>query len=75
MRVLLLAIVFLTLGCTTKTQFGECVGISDPGDPRLVYRPSVFNIVTGIVFMELIFPPVIVVVDQFYCPVGKRDIK
>jgi hypothetical protein len=59
-------------GCTTRTEHGECVGLGDEKKPDLVYKVSARNLIICIVFLELIVPPVIVVVDDFYCPVGKK---
>ena len=69
---ILIASVMLA-GCTTHTEFGACVGIGEKQNPKLDYKVSATNLVIGIVFIEMIAPPVIVAVDEFYCPVGKND--
>lgn len=71
MKHIVIILAILLAGCASKTDFGPCVGINDKQDPALVYKISVRNLVVGIVFMELIAPPVYVVVDQLYCPIGK----
>jgi hypothetical protein len=68
----LLALCFVLGGCTTRTDYGPCIGIADDKDPNLVYKVSAWNVVVGIVFMGLIAPPVFVLVDEFYCPVGRK---
>lgn len=73
MKTIAALLVLLALaGCTSKTEFGECVGMMDDKKPGLEYKASGWNIAMGIIFVELIFPPVLVVVDQFHCPVGKK---
>lgn len=62
--------VALLTGCASKTAFGNCVGLGEKQDPRLEYKVSVRNVIIGIFFVELIVPPIFVLVDQFYCPVG-----
>lgn len=59
-------------GCTSKTEFGECIGAFDDGDPALQYKLSVWNTILGVVFVETIIVPVVVVADQIRCPVGVK---
>lgn len=58
-------------GCMSKTDHGKCVGLDEPQDPALEYKLSARNILIGIIFIQLIVPPVLVVTDQLYCPIGK----
>jgi len=67
-----LMLVALLAGCTSQTHFGPCVGIADEKNPNFVYKVSAWNLVLGLVFFSLIAPPVFVVVDEFYCPVGVK---
>lgn len=63
----------LLAGCTTSTEFGECVGIADDDrDPGLVYKLSAWNIVLAVIFCETIVVPVIVIADEISCPVAKK---
>lgn len=66
---LTLAVLILT-GCVSKTEFGQCVGVNEKQNPALEYKISAHNLIVGIVFVELIAPPIFVITDQFYCPVG-----
>ena len=59
-------------GCTSRTEFGPCVGLGDDKDPKLLYKVSVWNVFLGVIFFELIAPPIFVAVDQTFCPVGKK---
>jgi len=68
----LLVLCFVLSGCTTRTDLGSCIGIADDKDTHLLYKVSAWNLVMGIVFMVLVAPPVIVLVDEFYCPVGRK---
>lgn len=60
-------------GCASRTDYGQCVGLGDKQNPNLYYKVSARNLVVGIVFIELIVPPIIVATDEFYCPVGPAD--
>lgn len=66
-----LAAVFLA-GCTTRTQYGECVGVGDDKNPTLHYKADVWNVFLGIVFVETVIVPLVVVLDETYCPVGVK---
>ncbi len=59
-------------GCTSSTQFGDCVGVDTPQKPDREYKLSVLNTVIGIVFVETIIVPIIVLKDQTYCPVAVK---
>ena len=72
-KIFLIGLILLAItGCTSRTSFGECIGLGDEKDPTLIYKVSGLNVAMAIIGFELIFPPVLVVVDQFYCPTGKR---
>ena len=58
-------------GCESETSFGKCIGINDERDPSLHYKVSTTNVVIGIVFIETVFAPAIVVLDELYCPISK----
>ena len=36
----------------------------------LKYKTSIRNVIVGVLFIELVLPPVYVVAAQLYCPVG-----
>lgn len=64
--------VALLAGCTTRTQYGECVGIGDDKNPTLHYKADVWNVFLGIVFVETVIVPLVVVFDELECPVGVK---
>jgi len=68
----LTALIVLLSGCTERTEFGSCIGLADEKDPKLVYKLDATNLVVGLVFIELIVPPVVVAVDETFCPVGRK---
>jgi len=68
---ILLCLLALLVGCESSTKYGECVGLSDKKNPALEYKVSAQNLIVGIVFIELIAPPVIVLTDETFCPIGK----
>jgi len=74
MKKLLLMVLIVTMlaGCTTRTEYGTCVGAFDDKDPALVYKLDAWNTVLAIVFFETIFVPVIVVANETLCPVDKK---
>lgn len=65
-------ILLLAYSCTTSTPAGKCVGINGDEDPALKYETSVWNVVLGATFVELVIPPVVVVLSDFKCPVGPK---
>ncbi len=69
--ILLIALATTATGCRSETSFGDCVGIDD-GDrnPKLHYNLSVRNVVLGVFFFQMIFPPIIVLAYELYCPDG-----
>lgn len=72
MKKIILIGCLLLAGCVNHTEYGKCVGLGDKQDPALEYKISVRNIIVGIVFVEMIAPPVYVAVDETFCPVGNR---
>ena len=73
-KVLLVALAGVMLaGCTTRTEYGECVGLDDGSrKPDLHYKLSGWNIAMAILFAETIVVPIVVVVDDLYCPIGVK---
>jgi len=70
-----LAIILLMLSmsaCTTKNQYGNCIGLNGNEDPKLQYNYNAWNIGIGIFFSSLILPPIFVVLDDLKCPVGTK---
>jgi hypothetical protein len=62
----------LLTGCTSSTQYGSCVGIADDKAPNLQYKLSIWNTFLAIVFSETIIVPIVVLVNETYCPVGVK---
>jgi len=67
---ILFILLVLLSGCTTRTEYGNCIGALDDKNPSLVYKLSAWNLFVGIFFVSLIVPPIIVISDEFICPVG-----
>ena len=74
-RLLIIVVGVLTLlaGCTSRTEFGDCIGLADDRQPNLIYKVSAWNIVVAILGFEMIAPPIFVAVDETFCPIGKKD--
>ena len=68
--IIIIAILFT--GCTSKTEFGECIGVLQDKKPELEYKLSVWNTILAVVFSETIIVPVLVVANEHSCPVGKK---
>lgn len=50
----------------------QCVGLFDDKNPKLIYKIDTYNIIIGAFFINLVFPPIIVIVDEFFCPIGYK---
>jgi hypothetical protein len=73
-RVIAVVAMLAMLGaCTSRTEFGKCVGLGQKQDPTLEYQVSAWNVVMGIVFFEMLLPPIFVATDELYCPIGKTQ--
>jgi hypothetical protein len=68
----LIAAAMASMGCVSRTEYGECVGLFDDRDPSLRYETSVRNVVIGAVLIETLIVPAFVVATQWHCPVGTK---
>jgi hypothetical protein len=50
-----------------------CVGLNNKKDIRYNYEYSVRNIILGIIFFELVIPPVIIVFEKLQCPTSYKN--
>jgi hypothetical protein len=72
-KIILCALVaILAAGCTTRTEYGECIGVLQDKKPDLEYKLSGWNTFLAVIFSETIVVPIVVVADDFQCPVGKK---
>lgn len=71
---LIVLIVVLLAGCTSRTEFGECVGLADERVSGLTYKVSAWNVFMAVIGFELIAPPIFVAVDETFCPIGRKDL-
>ena len=69
---ILTAAAFLS-GCTGSTPHGPCVGAFEDRNPKKVYKLSIWNTFLGIVFIETLIVPIVVVSNQVICPIGDKD--
>lgn len=74
MKKLFIILAMLVLaGCTTRTEYGKCIGLADDEDPKLTYKLSAYNISLAVVFSWLLLvPPIYVAVEYTYCPIGNK---
>jgi len=68
---IILVLTFLA-GCRTEVNKVPCVGLNGKKVPGVEYEYSAQNIIAGIIFIELIIPPVIVVLEGLECPVEAK---
>jgi hypothetical protein len=73
--ILLVFSLLFSIACTSETPHGQCIGAFDDGDPKLIYKADAWNIVLGVIFIETIIVPVLVVATQIKCPVAERKSK
>lgn len=73
MRTIVVVIILATFltGCVGKTEYGQCKGLNGQEDPTLVYEYSAWNMAVGILFLELILPPIDVLLNKLKCPVAR----
>lgn len=74
-KLLLAAVIAMTLAtsaCTESTEHGKCIGAFDDGDPNLMYKANGWNVAMGVIFVETIVVPIVVVMDDVRCPYAKR---
>jgi hypothetical protein len=73
MKKILAALLLAALvGCTSSTEYGQCVGAFDEKDPKLTYKVSAVNVAMAVIFFSLVAPPIFVIVDETFCPVGRK---
>lgn len=72
LTILTITICLLNTGCTSKTEFGQCIGILDERDPNLVYKVHVGNMVISLLGLELILPPVYWFSQYALCPIEEK---
>jgi uncharacterized lipoprotein len=72
MKKIALALLALALlaGCTSKTEYGQCIGAFDDKRPELHYKLSGWNVAMAVIFSETIVVPIVVVADETLCPDG-----
>jgi len=68
-----LALALALSSCTGSNNLGECIGIAEDGNPKLVYKISVRNTFWSFVGFETIIAPILWVTDYAKCPIGKRS--
>ncbi|MDB4330276.1 hypothetical protein N9948_00970 [bacterium] len=74
MKSFLLSILILFItSCSGSTQFGECIGIADEGNPKLIYETSTRNAIWSFIGIETIIAPILWATDYAKCPIAYRD--
>lgn len=65
-------LLFALAGCTSSTEYGQCIGAFDDRDPKLTYKISVWNAFLGLFFAGTIIVPVWVIANETLCPEGRK---
>lgn len=60
-------------GCEKENQYGKCVGIDEDKNPNLTYKISTRNVILGVLFFEILIPPIVVLASETYCPTGYKQ--
>jgi hypothetical protein len=69
-KIILITATFFA-GCRTEVNKVPCIGLNGKKQAGVEYQYSTLNIVLGIIFVETIIVPVIVVLEGLECPVEK----
>lgn len=69
----------LLAGCVDEVKLSDgktypCVGAFEKKNPKLDYNLSAQNLIVGLIFFEIVVPPVVVLVDQTFCPVSVKAV-
>jgi hypothetical protein len=67
-KIILITATLLT-GCRSEVNKIPCVGLNGKKQAGVEYEYSTLNIVLGIIFVETVIVPVVVVLDRLECPV------
>lgn len=70
-KFLLIALLGIS-ACTSRTDYGHCIGLNDEQDSGLVYKYNAWNIGVAIALSSLIVPPLVVILDEYKCPIGVK---
>lgn len=68
----LLALAAMISGCTSKNEYGDCIGAFDDKRAGVEYKMSTWNVVMAVIFIETIIVPIVVVADKTRCPIAPR---
>lgn len=76
-RLALMSAALLLTACESERTLSDgktrpCVGINAVKDSTVVYEYSARNVAVGLIFIELIIPPVKVVFNELECPARLR---
>lgn len=71
-RIAAVLILAILAGCASETEYGKCIGAFDEKNPKLEYKLSIRNAVVGVIFFGLVLPPIFVIADETFCPIGKK---
>jgi len=73
---ILLAAALAMGACTSSETINgrevPCIGAFEDPDPRYVYKVNVKNVILAVLFVEMIIPTVVIILDETRCPVSER---
>jgi hypothetical protein len=70
MKTLAIAMCLMFAACTFHTSKGACVGLAteDQKKPGVTYKVSWWNVVIGVLLVETVIVPAVVLIDNLQCP-------
>lgn len=70
--VVLLSLLLCFSACSTSTDLGECIGVSDKENKKYEYEVNLKNVFLAIIFSETLIVPINVVGWNLKCPMEKK---
>lgn len=69
-RIGCLLLALFASACDSETPLGSCIGVNGVPRSDRRYEYSTKNVILGIVFIETVIVPVVVVLNKMKCPVA-----
>ena len=67
-----LLVLLLLSSCSGHRDLGECIGVVDEGDPKLVYETDVRNTVWSVIAFQTLIAPILWATDYAKCPIRRK---
>ncbi len=68
--IVFILIISLT-ACESSTSYGDCIDVQrNEAKSNLHYKISTQNVIVSVIFIETLWVPIYVLLEETYCPVG-----